>query len=101
MAHFPLKRLWHKLLDLLYRRTILILSGLFIVAVAIALTSMSHLANMLIESQAFQSAQLSASALNTARDLYSDHVVSTSVNISSQLAIRSLQLIVYGYGGDV
>lgn len=76
MAHLSWKRVWEKLLNLLYRRTILILSLLFVMAVAIALTSMANLSNMLIRAQAFQSAQLSANALNTARTLYSDHVVS-------------------------
>ncbi|NEO83004.1 MAG: DUF3365 domain-containing protein, partial [Spirulina sp. SIO3F2] len=76
MPHLAIKRAGYTLLGFLYRRTILVLSSLLIVAVAIALMSMSHLSDMLIEAQSLQSAKLSANALNAARTLYSANVVS-------------------------
>lgn len=76
MSYFSIKRTVYKILGFLYRRTILVLSSLLVVAVAIALMSMANLSDMLIEAQSLQSAKLSANALNAARTLYSANVVS-------------------------
>lgn len=62
------------LLRLLLKRTILVLTIMFCVAVGLALSSMSRLSSHLIESQALQNAAWSAKSINAASALYSDAV---------------------------
>ncbi len=59
----------------LYRRTILALTLLFCIGIGIALVSISQLSDDLIQSQALQSASLSAEALNQTRVFYSENAV--------------------------
>lgn len=63
------------LIQLFLKRTVLILTLMFCVAVGLALSSMSHLSSNLIESQALQNAVSSAKSINEAFALYSDAVV--------------------------
>lgn len=64
-----------RLLRLLLKRTVLILTILFCVGVGVALANMSQLSMKLIESQALQNAAWSAKAINEAINLYSDEAV--------------------------
>ncbi|MGC1395956.1 MAG: adenylate/guanylate cyclase domain-containing protein [Coleofasciculaceae cyanobacterium] len=66
---------WSKFVSLLYKRTILILTLLFCVGIAIALSNMWRLSSNLIQSQAVQNSILYAKAIKEARTLYSDKVV--------------------------
>lgn len=63
-------------LQLLNRRTILLLAILFIAGLAGALFNMSRLSSDLIQSQAVQSSALYAQAIKEARTLYSGNAVS-------------------------
>ncbi|MBW4651431.1 MAG: DUF3365 domain-containing protein [Kastovskya adunca ATA6-11-RM4] len=58
-------------IQLLYKRTILILAILFCAGVGVAMSNMSRLSSNLIESQALQNATLYADAIAEARTLYS------------------------------
>ena len=60
---------------LLYQRTILILTLLFIFGLAIALSNMWRLSFSLIKSQALQNSMLYAQAIREARTLYSDGAI--------------------------
>lgn len=63
-------------IQLLTRRTILLLAVLFVAGLAGALFNMSRLSSDLIESQAIQSSALYAQAIKEARTLYSNSAVS-------------------------
>jgi len=60
---------------LLYKQTILILTVMFCVGLAAALSNMQNLSMKLIESQALQNSTLYAQAIQEARTLYSDQAV--------------------------
>ncbi|MBD2580624.1 DUF3365 domain-containing protein [Oscillatoria sp. FACHB-1406] len=62
-------------LQLLYRKTILVLSLLFAAGVGITLWNMSHLSEELIRTQALENASLYAQAIAESRTLYSSDVV--------------------------
>lgn len=64
------------LLNLLFKRTILILTILFCIGVGIAVVNMSRLSSNLIKSQAVENAALYSQAIREARTLYSSDVVS-------------------------
>lgn len=66
---------WNWFQRLLLKRTILVLTLMFCVALGIALSNMYLLSRSLIESQAFENAQLYAQSLNHAIDLYSSAAV--------------------------
>lgn len=63
------------ILQILNRKTVLILTLLFIAGVSGALWNMSRLSSSLIESQALQNAALYAQAIQEARTLYSSEAV--------------------------
>lgn len=63
------------LIRLLYKQTILVLTLLFCVGIAIALSNMWRLSSNLIQSQALQNSMLYAKAIKEARTLYSDRAV--------------------------
>lgn len=60
---------------LLYKQTILVLTLLFCVGLAVALSNMWRLSSSLIKSQALQNSALYAQAIKEARTLYSDAAV--------------------------
>lgn len=62
-------------MQLLYRRTIFVLTVIFCTGVATALWNMSHLSSRLIASQATDNAALYAEAITEARTLYSSEAV--------------------------
>jgi serine phosphatase RsbU (regulator of sigma subunit) len=68
-------RLWHKLITILQRRLVLILTILFCAGAIGVLLDMSMLSSSLIESQALENAKLSAEIMAEARTLYSAEVV--------------------------
>lgn len=70
-----LTRLCAIAMQLLYRRTILVLTVIFCTGVATALWNMSHLSSRLIASQATDNAALYAEAITEARTLYSSEAV--------------------------
>jgi len=65
----------------LYKRTILLLTVMFVIAIVISLGSMSMLSENLIMAQALQNAQLSALALNQAHTLYSEEAVNRAKTV--------------------
>lgn len=69
------------LFQLLNRKTVLILTLLFIAGVSGALWNMSRLSTSLIESQALQTAALYAQAIEEARTLYSSEAVNQVATI--------------------
>ncbi|HBB31098.1 MAG TPA: adenylate/guanylate cyclase domain-containing protein [Cyanobacteria bacterium UBA8803] len=71
-----------RLLSLLLKRTVLILSIMFCVAVGVALANMSQLSMKLIESQALQNAAWSTKTINEAINLYSDEAVSRAQKVN-------------------
>jgi adenylate cyclase len=75
MFHF-FSKIWRGLIDLLYQRTVLVLSLLCGIAIIGAILNMYHVADHMIESQALQNASLYAQTLKTSRTLYSSEVVS-------------------------
>jgi adenylate cyclase len=64
-----------RLIRLLYQQTILVLTLLFCIGIAIALSNMWRLSSNLIQSQALQNSVLYAKAIKEARTLYSDRAV--------------------------
>lgn len=75
-SHSPFVRPALKfVIQLLNRRTILLLAILFIAGLAGALFNMSRLSSNLIQSQAVQSSELYAQAIKEARTLYSGNAV--------------------------
>ncbi len=74
MSQF-LSRALNGLLQLFLKRTVLVLTVMFCVAVGLALSSMSRLSSNLIESQALQNAISSATSINEAFTLYSEAAV--------------------------
>ncbi|MBE9117026.1 DUF3365 domain-containing protein [Lusitaniella coriacea LEGE 07157] len=66
---------------ILYQRTILLLTLLFILGVSFALWGMTNLSSNLIETQATQNAVLYAQSLTEARTLYSSEVVARAKKI--------------------
>ena len=70
-----ISRAWNWFQRLLLKRTILVLTLMFCVALGIALSNMYLLSSSLIESQAFENAKLYAQSLNHAIDLYSSAAV--------------------------
>jgi len=82
-SHVPfLRPILKFVLQLLNRRTILLLAILFIAGLAGALYNMSRLSSDLIQSQAVQSSALYAQAIKEARTLYSNNAVSRVKTIS-------------------
>ncbi len=63
------------MLNLLFKRLILVLACMFCIGVGMALSSMNHLSHNLIETHALQNATLSARAINQSRIFYSEEVV--------------------------
>lgn len=61
--------------QLIYKRIILVVTILFCVGVAIAMTNISQLSSSLITSQAFQNATLYAQSIREARNFYSSDVI--------------------------
>lgn len=76
---------------LLYKQTILVLTILFCVGLAIALSNMWRLSSSLIKSQALQNSALYAKAIKEARTLYSDgvveHIKADNVNAAHKIII--------------
>ncbi|MDY7014968.1 MAG: adenylate/guanylate cyclase, partial [Cyanobacteriota bacterium] len=75
MRHIATKTL-AVLTQILYRKTILVLTLLFFGGVSIALWNMSSLSDSLIRTQALQNATLYAQAITESRTLYSSEVAS-------------------------
>ena len=71
---------------LLYKRTILVLTILFCIAIFSALWNMSRLSSNLIESQALQNATLYAQSLKESRTLYTSEVVSRARKVGGIIA---------------
>ena len=67
---------------ILYKRITIILFFLFLAGITIAVTSMQNLSSSLIESQALQSAKISAQILKKARSLYSSEVINRIEKLS-------------------
>lgn len=75
------RKLLEPLIQLLNRRTILLLTVLFVVGVTAAFWNMSRLSMNLIRSQALQNSALYAQSIRTARTLYSDNAVHRVENV--------------------
>ena len=69
-------KVWQRLIDLLYRRTVFVLSLLCGIAIIAALLNMNHVTSHMMRSQALQNASLYAQTLKTSRTLYTSKVVS-------------------------
>ncbi|MBO9997550.1 MAG: DUF3365 domain-containing protein [Cyanobacteria bacterium SID2] len=69
------------LTSLLYRRTVIVLSLLFLVGAISTLWNMQRLSDNLIETQAFQNAMLYAQAIRESRTLYSSEAVSRASTV--------------------
>lgn len=78
-------------LQLLNRRTILILGVLFVAGVLGAMVNMSRLSSDLIHSQAVQNAALYAEAIREARTLYSNNAVGRLKNVPGVKATPEYQ----------
>lgn len=85
-------RLLKCLSHLLYRKTILLLSVLFLAGMAGALWNMSQVSTNLIQSQALQNAALYAQAIQQARTLYSSEVVERLSTNKSVAVTHNYQL---------
>ena len=68
-------------LKLLYDRIIYILVFLFVIGIAIAVSSMFNLSDEIIESQALQNVEMLAQSLRESRSLYSSEIVDKLKNI--------------------
>ncbi len=79
ISQLPQTKDW--ILELLYKRIILILILLFLAGIGIAITSMSELSSSLIESQALQTARQEAQNMQEARSLYNSEVVSRAQKV--------------------
>jgi adenylate cyclase len=70
-----LLRVWHRLMTLLTKRVVAMLTILFCVVTLAALWNMSQLSTELVRTQAVQNAALSIESIQKARTLYSSEVV--------------------------
>lgn len=70
-----LSQIKNRIFQLLYKRIIFILLVLFIIGIAIAVSSMLSLSSGLIESQALDNAKITAQTLQEARSLYNTEVL--------------------------
>ena len=73
---------WNWFLLLLLKRTVLVLTLMFCIALGVALSNMSRLSSSLIQSQAVQNAILYAKSLNSATNLYSNEAVDRAKTVN-------------------
>ncbi|MGB3534752.1 MAG: hypothetical protein WBA13_14705 [Microcoleaceae cyanobacterium] len=69
-------KVWSQLVDLLYQKTVLILSIFCSIAIIAALLNMTHVTSHMMREQALQNASLYTQTLKTSRTLYNSKLVS-------------------------